>query len=337
MKVNLKKISIIYMLSISLFVYPTSYHDILVNNHIIKPGAYPCEPRYKLIKPFLNKYKRPFTVLDIGAAQGYFSLKTATDYKHAVTVMIESGYGETKENDNLLEICKLNTKLKNIIFLKSRITPEDLNNLSLCEHFDVVYALNILHHFGHQGKEIVDAVLSLGDYVIIELPSYASEDVKKYVAEKAPLVIAKFNRPSGITATMRLYQKPKTEIKLKAFKYPSQNIYKIKSTFTEKKIYKLDKNQKIISSRNWMPGINFCTFKAFNGIWPDKKTLINNLNSNKSQFINAIFPQDILIDGLSFKLIQSHDISKLNAQECFKNIINIVDKDINKNDIKALY
>jgi hypothetical protein len=54
------------------------YQDILVNGENIKSGIRVCENRYQIIEEYILKnFKRPFTLLDLGSAQGYFSLKTA--------------------------------------------------------------------------------------------------------------------------------------------------------------------------------------------------------------------------------------------------------------------
>ena len=74
------------------------YQDIIINNCLIKPAStkiqgqtinHDCTTRYRIIKNILDQYKRPFTMLDIGASQGYYSFKTAYDFPKAVCVMIE--------------------------------------------------------------------------------------------------------------------------------------------------------------------------------------------------------------------------------------------------------
>ena len=46
----------------------------------------------------------------------------------------------------------------------------DLQKLSECEHFDVVLALNIIHWFPSEWMKIADAILAMGDNIIIETP-----------------------------------------------------------------------------------------------------------------------------------------------------------------------
>jgi hypothetical protein len=66
------------------------YQDIVINNVVVKKasGNHETEIRYKIIQEVLNKYRRRFEMLDIGASQGYYSFRAAHDYD-CVCVMIE--------------------------------------------------------------------------------------------------------------------------------------------------------------------------------------------------------------------------------------------------------
>ena len=157
--------------------YPSSYQDVLLQNKVIVEGRQLCKPRYELLQPILNSYSRPFSVLDIGAAEGYFSLKIAEEY-NAVAVMIEGGYYKDKPN-KLFEICSLNSHLKNLIFLHHSLTLQSMKQLSSREHFDVVLAFLVIHQiveamdktklYIQNVRDLIDELLKLGDNVIIEV------------------------------------------------------------------------------------------------------------------------------------------------------------------------
>src|SRR5437868_8612780 len=70
--------------------YDLIYQDIVFGDKIYSIGSDLCEPRYKIFKKVLDSCKRPFTVLDLGAAQGYFSFRIAQDYLQSSCVMIEA-------------------------------------------------------------------------------------------------------------------------------------------------------------------------------------------------------------------------------------------------------
>jgi hypothetical protein len=91
------------------------YQDIFVNGQILKNGVRFCESRFNLIEEFiLNKFNRPFTLIDLGAAQGYFSLNAAYKY-NCCSVMVEGNnhYGTSAALE--FAICFL--KVKHLILL----------------------------------------------------------------------------------------------------------------------------------------------------------------------------------------------------------------------------
>jgi hypothetical protein len=149
------------------------YQDIIINNVVVKKASgnrRDNQLRYQIIKKVLDRYQRPFAMLDIGASQGYYSFRTAHDYD-CVCVMIEGNNpAYPKVGSQLLNLCKANTSLKNVILLNKQIFPQDLKRLSECESFDVVLALNIIHWFGANWKDVTDAILNMGDNIIIETP-----------------------------------------------------------------------------------------------------------------------------------------------------------------------
>lgn len=146
------------------------YQDIIINNEIISKGVGPdCQSRYNAISKIISKYNRPIKILDLGASNGYFSFRIAHDYD-ALCVMVDV-------SDRLCDICKLNDQIKNIFYLKKEFTLNDLETLCKYEHFDVVLALNVVHHMV-SWREILDIIFRLGDTIIIETPP-ANDDRAK--------------------------------------------------------------------------------------------------------------------------------------------------------------
>jgi hypothetical protein len=138
------------------------YQDIIINNEVIFRGVGPdCNSRYEAISKIIAKYNRPIKILDLGASNGYFSLRIAHDFD-ALCVMIDV-------SDRLCNICQLNYKIPNLVYLKKELSLYDLTVLCQHEHFDVVLALNVVHHM-EPWKEILDIIFQLGDTIIIETP-----------------------------------------------------------------------------------------------------------------------------------------------------------------------
>lgn len=245
------------------------YQDIFVNGKILTHGQRLCQERYEALKPILNSLNRPFKVLDLGASQGYFSFRIGYDYPHSCCTMIEGNFKFSQHVADQLEVlCKANDSLSNIIYLKKYLSAEDLEELSKQEHFDIVLAFSILHHFDKDWKRATDAILSLGDNVIIETPpsndplaksNWTIPYIEKYLLEKEQTVIAEIPRnPSTILAKMFWFQ------------------------FSEHK--------------QRYNGINLSTFHLFNGTYPDKNFIEKKITQLK-QPINLI-----TITGLNLQI-----------------------------------
>lgn len=154
------------------------YQDVIINNEVLAVGVGPdCASRYEAIKCILEKYKSPIKVLDIGASNGYFSLKIAHDFD-ALCVMADV-------SNRLCDICRFNDQISGIVYLKRALSLEDLIALNQLEHFDVVLALNVVHHMSPY-KEILDIIFELGDTVIIETPP--ANDARAEKNSDVPLI-----------------------------------------------------------------------------------------------------------------------------------------------------
>jgi len=136
------------------------YQDVILNGRVIARGKTHCATRYALLRPTLESVRRPFRLLDIGANLGYFSFRAAADFG-ATAIMID-------ECEELQDLCAT-SKPSSVVYLKRRCSVADLERLAALDHFDVVLALNVLHHF-HNWRRAADIVLSLGDRVIIQTP-----------------------------------------------------------------------------------------------------------------------------------------------------------------------
>jgi len=305
------------------------YQDILVNGVTIKNGVKDCEIRYPNIKKILDNYKRPFTVLDIGASEGYFSLRIAAEYD-CTCVMIEG------DSTLLLpQICSLNKERKNLVVLEKFITPQDLKELGECEHFDVVLAFNVVHQMKGAWKETIDYLLTLGDYVLIETPppgchtsankellplieDYLSQNKYGTVIDKVP----RYGRP-GLPgpgqkySNVYLFQMHKNVLPKPTWGSPNLRFYPINSNFTEKTLYK----PRIKKTINWKKGINLWTFKNMHGVYP-KKDIIHEEIKRLSVFKHGDFlPWNMVIQGNNLELIDWDDYNSPeymhNHEACF--------------------
>lgn len=306
-------------------VRPDTYQDIVVDGVTIKEGVKDCQIRYPNIKKILDNYKRPFTVLDIGSSEGYFSLRIATEYPHATCVMIEGD-----KSLLLPEICKLNKKLNNVVVLQKFITPQDLKMLGECEHFDLVLAFNVIHQLGDAWQETVDQLLTLGDHILVETPPPGCHTAAH--AKNLPLIeayllqnkhgnvigqVPRYGRPGNHTSEQRysnvhLFQMNKNVLLKPTWASPNTRFYAINSNFQEKTLYK----PRIDKTIEWKPGINLWTFKHMNGIYPTQDLIQQEIKRLSLYPHGDFVPWNMIVQGNNLELIDWDDN---NAPDCMHN------------------
>ena len=235
--------------------------DLIMRNHVIEQHNHKeCKQRYNLLQSILSKYTRPFTMLDIGARQGYFSLRAAYNYPQSVFVMIED-ISEAKlyPDYNLLDICLKNKELHNIILFNKGIIADDLQRLSECEHFDLVVAFNVFASDKINWPSIVDKIINLGDNILVEVP-HELEDLRTDLESKRFALLWKFEN-----SDILFFEGQKNLLLRRHWLRPLTSSLTIESTYESKKLIK-DYDKIVIT--DWVPGINLITFKMYSGILP---------------------------------------------------------------------
>ena len=312
-----------------------AYQAVVVNNVSSEGGRRDCFSRYGAVSNVFESYKRPITVLDLGASEGYFSFRLARKYKDSVFVMVE-------EKKDLLNLCKLNKSLENVVLLNKRITIDELERLGECEHFDIVLGLNIVHWFEDKWKEALEAILELGDFIIIEVPPVGDKDAigSKYFKEMNDYllsigkVIAKASRH---TTSLELYsntyliERKKDRIYRTYWTFPfRESKYKIESDFEKKTFYKLLGSYfpDMVAS-DWLPGINLLTFKKLNGVWPTRDMIEKSVVQLNDRWLGDMKIYNLIVQGKNIVPIDFDDPKdeKRFAKEDVKKVLEVLDKD----------
>jgi hypothetical protein len=173
--------------------YGATYQDIVIQNQVYPTGLHFCDNRYELIRPVLDRYKnQSFSLLDIGASQGYFSFRIAQDYP-SVCLMLE-GALYPNHLKILEDLCRFNSHLKNVFLLPYMMDMQSLNNLSRLFQFDVVLALLVIHQIAEKdvtaqqshfqnAVNIFNTILKCGKDVIVETSLDVFPEFDRYVSE----------------------------------------------------------------------------------------------------------------------------------------------------------
>ena len=250
-----------------------AYQDRWIRGQVEARGERACEPRYELVRAVVAEYTRPITVLDLGANLGYFGCRLAEEFG-AVAVMIEG-------RANLVEAVAANA-LPATIAMRHKLTVEDLQQLAASEHFDVVLALNVLHHF-QDSLGALAAVLNMGDQVIIETPSRDDKaacggrshgPLLEAIARLDPELLghAGSHVTPGAQRPIVRVRREKTAL-TSGYAYrrrlsgnPSVRAHIIESTLDRKTVMYGSGEE-----REWHPGMNLWNFCQLGGIYPSRE------------------------------------------------------------------
>lgn len=142
------------------------YQDIWCKGQVLQKGVRECAERYELVRRFCAQYTRPFTVLDIGAADGYFAVRLAEDFSECTVVAVEP-------RQRIGEVLRANDA-KRVLWLQKRMSAADIRGLACVEHFDLTLALSVIHWMKEPPAESLAALRLLGDHLILEVPTEES-------------------------------------------------------------------------------------------------------------------------------------------------------------------
>lgn len=243
------------------------YQDIWIRGRCVQPGRRECAQRFALVAEFCRQYQRPFTVLDLGANLAYFSIRLAETFPQCTAVACEGIYGEwtrevLEQNDN-----------PHIILLHHTFRLADLRALAEVEHFDVILALSVVHHLDGPFAESLSVLRSLGDHLILELPTETDACGQPIVEEirqaslpaNAQLLGHGQSHLGGSPRPIYLLSQPKTRLTKSYLGTPRTGLQvTIESDFQRKRIRFHNKPEQ----RDWLPGINLHTYLWFHGCYP---------------------------------------------------------------------
>lgn len=311
-----------------------TYQNVIINGKIIKSGVKDHKTLEGLINDLASKYERPFTMLDLRGEQGYFCLKTASKYKCSA-IMIEG-----RKNNCLPEICGLNNQLDNLIVLEKFLTPLDLKMLGKCEHFDIVLAPNIIHHFKDDWQEATEYILTLGDYIFIETPpsdcytvsnKQNLADIEDYLRNHpSGKIIGQTPRygnpaqtgPNQKFSNIYLFSMRKNILQKPFWNASINRYYTIVSNFKNKLLLKPRYDNELIP---WKSGINLWTFTKLNGVYPTKQMLKEEIKKQFSAYSHADFtPWNMLIQGNKIEFINKPNETFIATNDSYERCLQIL-------------
>ena len=312
-----------------------TYNDIRINGKTLSLGYRNSEKRYSEIFKFCKKFNRPISVLDLGAAEGYFTFRLAEDFD-GVFVAVESN-----PERKLLELCKKNNDPK-VLLLNKQMNLKNLKNIKEVQHFDIVLALNIIHHFDEPFQDVLETLVSMSSFCFLEHPNSLENestknsqrlDTEKLDLEKFKPILLNKN-PSGLGNSLNkklernLWLLQNTQSKTidrgwrGASKYTEEfgpgNQISIKSNFNEINVDYGLRDEK----RNWIQGIDLRTFLEYGGVYPTNKKIINLIDNLKIKNAKDLGPHNLILNGKRLFLIDQNDkLDAVNTKEKLKEFL----------------
>ena len=312
-----------------------TYNDIRINGKTLSLGYRNSEKRYSEIFKFCKKFNRPISVLDLGAAEGYFTFRLAEDFD-GVFVAVESN-----PERKLLELCKKNNDHK-VLLLNKQMNLKNLKNIKEVQHFDIVLALNIVHHFDEPFQDVLETLVSMSSFCFLEHPNSLENestknsqrlDTEKLDLEKFKPILLNKN-PSGLGDSLNkklernLWLLQNTQSKTidrgwrGASKYTEEfgpgNQISIKSNFNEINVDYGLRDEK----RNWIQGIDLRTFLEYDGVFPTHEKIINLIDNLKIKNAKDLGPHNLILNGEHLFLIDQDDkLDAVNTKEKLKDFL----------------
>ena len=312
-----------------------TYNDVRIKGQTISSGYRESEDRYKEIFKFCKKFNRPISVLDLGAAEGYFTFRLSEDFS-GVFIAVESD-----SQRNLLDSCKKNNN-RNILLLEKQMNLKSLKNLKEVQHFDIVLALNIVHHFDEPFQDVIDTLVSMSSFCFFEHPNSLENSATKnsHRLKNEKLTLEKFEpqllnkNESGLgDSTNKKLQRSMwllKNTKSKTIDRPWRGTQKyndefgpdtqidIKSNFDEIVIdYRLRDE-----SRPWIQGIDLRTFLENNGVYPTNDDVLNLIDNMKVDNARDLGPHNLILNGHElFAIDQNDKLDPVNTKEKLKSFL----------------
>jgi CTP-dependent riboflavin kinase len=144
------------------------YQDLVDDTgRTVQRGYRECAARYDMIHEELRGLRRPFTVLDLGAASGYFSIRLTQDYGARCVAVDPTDHVRTARGLVAAVV-------------QQAVTPEDVRRLGT---FDVVLGLSVLHHMPYWRDMLAMLNRITRSALIVETPD-SREVLKQAVARR---------------------------------------------------------------------------------------------------------------------------------------------------------
>lgn len=263
--------------------------------------------RFDIVAPLLRRYKRRFTVLDLGAGiNPYMAQRISRDFDaHVIAV-----------EQNEIAADELARFGPHALWLRRKMTAQDLMRLACCEHFDVVLALNFLHHFDATDWYFAaKAIESMGSLIIVQAPHVGDNACGQEILPELHNWLSAYTligqsvqfpchapRPIFMKGAIR-----GTKLTVTNWDSPDDCAdIRITSGFLNKTIRLVHKQGAL---KPFIHGFNLWNFARLGGAWPRKDVVLKLIRDFPlpREHHGDITAHNFLFDGAKLHLIDGHE------------------------------
>lgn len=224
------------------------------------------------LKETLNKFTRPFTILDYNSETPDLVFQIAREYPLATCILAG------KNKDVLAEFlshCKNQKDLTNVVLLGKPLTANDLKNLAQTEFFDIT-----ISHRNANVKSFLQIAKNLSELVITE--------------DK--------NKETGAYTTLftKGTETPKVKLHWFSEQKPTFAINLSESGYT----MTIDDGANNVSHKmTRAPGVSLVTFLALEGSYPEMRLLEKKISKIRWKYYKHLAPWDIYVSGQQVEIL----------------------------------
>jgi hypothetical protein len=242
----------------------------------VSPFLYSESPKeealYASLQETLNKFTRPFTILDYNSATPDLVFRIARDYPLATCILA----GKDPETLALfLTQCKEQKELTNVILLSKPLTVGDLKNLAQTEYFDIT-----ISHRNANVKSFLQIAKNFSELVITQ---EKNKDADGYTT-----VFTKGTETPKVKLHWFSTEKPSFAI----------NLNENGNTIT------IDDVHNHVSHKvTRAPGLSLISFLALEGSYPEISVLEKKISKIRWKFYKHLAPWDIYVSGNQVEIL----------------------------------
>jgi hypothetical protein len=246
------------------------------------------ENLYKRIANLCREFKRPLSVLAIGAPSGDITLRLAEEFEGAFMAI---------DDPQLLQSFRVADN-KKAMLLNKVVDLSDLIGLKEVQYFDVVLIFDKIHSFGAPHQKALNVIMSMCSHCFVwhegDLNLTGHESLCLFVSCGTRRGLWKLNNTAPNTIDRNWFKTGTA--------YTGNKGITVSSDFAKVEIKYRHRDE----HRDWIPGIDLKSFLLLGGVYPTKQQILSSIDSLDGNF-KDLGPHNLILNGRKLCVIDQDD------------------------------